>query len=108
MSDEADQLFAKIDTDGDGRISDHELLVHLLGQGQDDHTISELFRELDLDGSGYIEWNEFEAGYGKMVQAAKGVSGPRSAPKRRGFGGWSGVDALPILNSAVVGYARVS
>ena len=63
------EIFEMIDTDRDGVIGDSELLLHLLSRGQDDQSISHLFRELDANRDGVISRDEWCAGYAKYTAA---------------------------------------
>ena len=46
----ATAMFLMIDTDGDGKISHEELLLHCLEVGMEPNEISVLFSKLDVDG----------------------------------------------------------
>ena len=59
----AAEVFDQIDTDGSGSIEDYELLTHLLGQGQDDWSIAELFKALDTNKDGRISREEWDRGF---------------------------------------------
>ncbi len=59
---DANAIFQQIDTDRSGTIEDHELLAHLLEAGQDDESISALFRALDTNKDGHISRAEWEQG----------------------------------------------
>ena len=71
---EADSIFAIIDTDHSGTIEPNELLLHLLDQGQEPETIAELFRGLDTDGDGVITKEEWRAGYARFRSLMSGGS----------------------------------
>lgn len=62
---EVDELFAKLDADGDGKVTFNELHAYLaqsgLSQGKCEQA-EHLFKELDKDGSGSISLEELQAG----------------------------------------------
>eukprot|EP00964_Phaeocystis_antarctica_P130381 scaffold94247_cov61-Phaeocystis_antarctica.AAC.4 len=66
MGDRASSIFDVIDADKSGEISPAELVMHLLGLGQDHESVSELFAALDTDGDGRISREEFIAGFDKL------------------------------------------
>jgi len=53
--------FTAFDTDGDNRLNKEELAVALkyMGQAVQKDKLDAFFSKVDIDGSGYIEWNEF-------------------------------------------------
>ena len=59
-------IFDAIDTDKSGTIDAHELMMHLLGVGQEHESVSTLFKVLDTDGDGLISREEFIAGFEKL------------------------------------------
>lgn len=59
-------IFDAIDTDKSGTIDAHELIMHLLGVGQEHESVSALFKVLDTDGDGLISREEFIAGFEKL------------------------------------------
>jgi len=61
--DRANAIFDQIDADKSGEIDSKELMMHLLGLGQEHETVSDLFRVLDTDGNGSISREEFIAGF---------------------------------------------
>jgi Ca2+-binding EF-hand superfamily protein len=50
----ATAMFLMIDTDGDGKISHEELLLHCLEVGMEPNEISVLFSKLDVDGDALV------------------------------------------------------
>ena len=66
MGDRASSIFDVIDADKSGEIEPAELVMHLLGLGQDHESVSELFAALDTDGDGKISREEFIAGFDKL------------------------------------------
>ena len=58
----ADQLFAKIDTDGDGKISKQELEAAFKAHGGTAEQADAMFAKLDTDGDGSVSKAEFVAG----------------------------------------------
>ena len=52
-------IFDQIDADKSGEIDSKELMMALLGLGQEHETVSDLFRVLDTDGNGSISREEF-------------------------------------------------
>ena len=61
--DRANAIFDQIDADKSGEIDSKELMMALLGLGQEHETVSDLFRVLDTDGNGSISREEFIAGF---------------------------------------------
>ena len=61
--DRANAIFDQIDADKSGEIDSKELMMALLGAGQEHETVSDLFRVLDTDGNGSISREEFIAGF---------------------------------------------
>jgi len=59
-------IFDQIDADKSGEIDPTELMMHLLGVGQEHESVSALFKVLDKDGDGLISREEFVAGFAKM------------------------------------------
>ena len=59
----ANAIFDQIDADKSGEIDSKELMMALLGSGQEHETVSDLFRVLDTDGNGSISREEFIAGF---------------------------------------------
>eukprot|EP00964_Phaeocystis_antarctica_P127721 scaffold91434_cov75-Phaeocystis_antarctica.AAC.1 len=60
-------MFNCIDADKSGEIDSTELMLHLLGLGQEHESVSALFKELDTDGDGKISREEFIAGFDKVA-----------------------------------------
>ena len=57
------RIFDAIDADHSGTIELHELMGHLLMQGQEMEEIALLFQEMDKDGSGKIDMQEWLDGF---------------------------------------------
>ncbi|XP_074282580.1 putative calcium-binding protein CML18 [Silene latifolia] len=59
------RVFEKIDTNGDGRISESELgqLLRSLGTETATEDIAKMMAEMDKDGDGYVDFNEFSEFY---------------------------------------------
>ena len=66
MGDRASSIFDVIDADKSGEIEPAELVMHLLGLGQEHDSVSVLFKALDTDGDGKISREEFIAGFDKL------------------------------------------
>jgi Ca2+-binding EF-hand superfamily protein len=88
-----DDLFGKIDTDGDGKVSNDELqtLFDKMGVEED---ASERFSQLDTDGDGSLSQTEFEAG-----RPQGGM--PPPPPQAADSGDTSETDALQALLAAL-------
>jgi len=75
--------FREFDMNGDGRIS-HEDLRRVLGRADvhpcDDDIINALIRDVDRDGSGYVEFEEFMALLSAPTRHASIVEAPASMP----------------------------
>ena len=67
--DRVNSIFDAIDADKSGEIDPTELMLHLLGVGQEHESVSELFKVLDKDGNGSISREEFIAGFDKLTVA---------------------------------------
>eukprot|EP00964_Phaeocystis_antarctica_P039298 scaffold22481_cov49-Phaeocystis_antarctica.AAC.3 len=65
--DRVNRMFDCIDADKSGEIDSTELMMHLLGLGQEHESVSELFKVLDTDGDGKISRKEFTAGFDKVT-----------------------------------------
>jgi len=68
--------FTRIDTDGDGQISEHEWIVHQ----------SERFTEIDTDGDGYVSEDEMETHHRTMMQQGRPGGGQN---RRSGNQSWN-------------------
>lgn len=82
----SDDLFSKVDTDGDGSVSQSEMsdFKAKMGKSADTSSNDERFAKLDTDGSGSLSQAEFEAGRPQApgqggVGAAQGAGGPQGA-----------------------------
>ena len=64
--DRANAIFDDIDADKSGEIDPTELMMHLLGVGQEHESVSALFAVLDTDGNGSISREEFVAGFDQL------------------------------------------
>jgi hypothetical protein len=104
---EAEKIFAQVDTDRSGTIEDHELLLHLLGTGVDEDSISELFRTLDAHRDGHISRDEWNMGFETHTRR---VLRGRGVPKRKGHSGGNALEHAPetqVPVVAVLGTAEV-
>ena len=94
-----DDLFGKVDSDGDGSVSQDELqgLPEKMSGGTASKTgtrSDELFAQLDTDGDGQLSQAEFDAG--RPSEQASGTAGGRPPPppgwaRRSGRCGWRAV-----------------
>jgi Ca2+-binding EF-hand superfamily protein len=86
-----EDLFAKIDTNGDGSIDQAESTVLSdkikAETGKD---TSDMFAKLDKDGDGKLTKTEFDAGKPQGTDGAKGPGGPGGPPPPGGAGGPGG------------------
>ncbi|KAF5737768.1 putative Polcalcin Jun o [Tripterygium wilfordii] len=59
--DEIEVVFRKFDVNGDGKISSAELgsIMSSLGQSATEEELQKMIKEIDADGDGYIDFNEF-------------------------------------------------
>ena len=76
----ADAIFTSIDTDGDGKITDDELLVACLERGVGDTDVSELFKALGLKEDGMISLDAWRAGFGNFVALTETETETESGP----------------------------
>jgi len=60
---DADAIFAIIDIDGDGTISEAELVAHLTGAGYTEVAVSKIFEKLDTNQDGVLSRDELRAGF---------------------------------------------
>ena len=79
--DRANAIFDQIDADKSGEIDSKELMMALLGLGQEHETVSDLFRVLDTDGNGSISREEFIAGF-DLYQKEEARLAAEAAPHR--------------------------
>ncbi|EER11357.1 calcium-dependent protein kinase, putative [Perkinsus marinus ATCC 50983] len=54
------EMFAKMDTDGTGKIT-ADNLREVLGESYDGTPVEEIIAECDKNGDGFLDWHEFEA-----------------------------------------------
>ena len=89
VRDDADAVFAMIDVDGDGSITNAELREHLRERGYADAAVDKIFATLDVNFDGGLSQEELRAAFARYVRAtaallsaASGMklSPPRSAP----------------------------
>lgn len=67
--DPLDQLWLRVDKDGDGELGRPEIkeLLTMMGRvGVDDHTVDVITAEMDADGDGDVDMGEFEAWYNRQ------------------------------------------
>ena len=87
---DGDDLFGKIDTDGNGSVSKEELQSLVAKMAADSNTDStssasttsasdDLFAKLDANGDGSLSKTELDAGRSEGAHAAKGSHGPQGA-----------------------------
>lgn len=84
--DGSDDLFSKVDTDGDGSVSKSEMsdFVSKMGKNADTSSSDDKFAKLDTDGNGSLSQAEFEAGRPQPpgqggAGPAHGAGGPQGA-----------------------------
>eukprot|EP00747_Dinoflagellata_sp_TGD_P166027 gnl/TRDRNA2_/TRDRNA2_188200_c0_seq1.p1 gnl/TRDRNA2_/TRDRNA2_188200_c0~~gnl/TRDRNA2_/TRDRNA2_188200_c0_seq1.p1 ORF type:complete len:221 (+),score=65.11 gnl/TRDRNA2_/TRDRNA2_188200_c0_seq1:57-719(+) len=65
-SDTEENLFLKLDTNGDNRLSKEEVEQYFIAEGDD--MPPEVFSEEDTDGDGFISWEEFTGPKGEVVE----------------------------------------
>jgi len=61
-SDRTVSLFRSIDKDEDGKITQDELLCHMLEQGMDIDDVTSLFSRMDKNKDGFLSLEEFNTG----------------------------------------------
>ena len=76
---DADAVFACIDTDGNGAITQEELISHLTSSGYKEEAVEKIFSKLDTNKDGALSKEELREG---MVNYSAS-SGPRSRCRRR-------------------------
>ena len=76
--DRANNIFDQIDTDRSGGIDKGEITIHLLGLGQEQETVMEMFALLDADNDGLISREEFVNGFQKYQEFCKLSTNNRS------------------------------
>ena len=86
-----DDLFAKIDTNGDGSVDKAELqtLTDKIKADTGNDT-TDMFAKLDTDSDGKLTQTEFDAGKPQGTDSAKGPGGPSGPPPGGGPGGPGG------------------
>ena len=92
------QLFAKLDTDGDGQISQSEFETALGADGVDTSSADALFAKLDANGDGSISQSE-------LASAKRGHVTITTTPAVRSQAGGV-VRAKPARRAVVVGRRR--
>ncbi|MDT8992351.1 XopAW family type III secretion system calcium-binding effector [Curvibacter sp. APW13] len=70
-----DDLFSRVDTDGDGSVSKSEMSDFVSKMGKNSDTSEDKFSQLDTDGSGSLSQSEFEAGRPQPPQGGGGMQG---------------------------------
>lgn len=63
LHDDADAVFNVIDVDGNGSISEEELVTHLVSAGYKAEAVAKIFEKLDTDKSGELSRDELRAGF---------------------------------------------
>lgn len=105
---EADQVFDAVDTNGDGAITQAELIAYMGSNGypKPGATATTIFETLDVDGDGTVSRGELREGYvkysalrqalglGRKTGAGNAAKNPKGQPKRWGRGRKK--DAVPI------------
>merc|ERR1719375_3024537 len=80
---EIDEMFKKLDADGDGKITKDEFRAAMEKKGLSPEEIDEMFKKLDADGDGIISPEEWAAGSGQKdlakAQFAPGTAGAARA-----------------------------
>lgn len=84
-TDGSDDLFSKVDTDGDGSVSKSEMsdFVAKMGKNSDTSSSDDKFAKLDTDGDGSLSQSEFEAGRPQAPGQAQGTA-PMGPPPGAG------------------------
>ena len=78
--DGSDDLFSKVDTDGDGSVSQSEMSDFVAKMGKNsDSSSDDKFAKLDTNGDGALSQAEFEAGRPQGHGHAQGATGPQGA-----------------------------
>ena len=72
----SDELFDEIDTDKNGTIEDHELLLHCVDKGMPEGAIAQLFQKLDVESDGHISREEWTEGFSLYEFASQHTSPP--------------------------------
>ena len=67
------EAFSIFDKDGDGTITIHELstVLQSLGQNPTEEELEEIIREVDIDGNGEVDFNEFVLLMSKRLKATE-------------------------------------
>ena len=67
------EAFSIFDKDGDGTITIHELstVLQSLGQNPTEEELEEIIREVDIDGNGEVDFNEFTLLMSKRLKATE-------------------------------------
>jgi hypothetical protein len=79
------QLFAKLDTDGDGMVSKQEWLNGPAKNIKPDDRVNARFAKLDTDGNGALdknEWADVRAGKGNRNRGQEGAKGRKGQGPR--------------------------
>jgi hypothetical protein len=80
----SDELFDEIDTDKNGTIEDHELLLHCVDKGMPEGAIAQLFQKLDVDSDGHISREEWTEGFSLYEFIASQHTSPPATRGGRG------------------------
>lgn len=99
----SDDLFSKVDTDGDGSVSKTEMSDFVAKMGKNpDASSDDKFAKLDTDESGSLSQAEFEAG---RPQGPKGAGGPQgAAPMGPPPGGAGKAEGTSASSSSTTNY----
>ena len=81
VRDDADAVFAMIDVDGDGSITNAELREHLRERGYADAAVDKIFATLDVNFDGGLSQEELRAAFARYVRATAALLSAASGMK---------------------------